>query len=505
MPAFVVTVLVWVGTKAAEAAVDAAVSKLVSIPVDKVLSIEVEGATVGARFEAFALGMFTGNIHPDPTYEQKVAASFATLDTQVKALEKGLAEVRQDLAEFKWQVKEMFEQANEESLWKDMLDVDTALDTAYENLSELVAANLKVDEKTKLPVVKPEQRRKDTVEHANALLKARENDVKYTRMRMLGGDVTGKTRVKGFMEIWPQQALRDADLGWNADRLIEVYEMLEAKFTRALLIQLKSVRLQMEAYEALHRDNPSKKGAVDFFVEKYYPTLKEEVDAFRNMVETLAVNLIPLPTGQMLPLVIPDQIAGMLARLDMYTAQALGGKIKEPAGGTGSGGAVVDRRQLDVPALAGCWGRVVIPGARWIRRGPGSKEKARVKITGPGGKTDTLNGTLEVRSAKYLPYESKKEPVQFLHKGYQLQVGNEPLDMDKMLMAHFTPSDVLSIGTTKEGEELDVQLETEGGELLAKTKAFLVTVPLDAEGKKTTPYGTFIMSFKAGAGLRGIA
>ncbi len=70
MPAFIVTVLVWVGTKAAEAAVSAAVSKLVSIPVNKVLSIEVEGATVGARFEAFALGMFTGNIRPDPTYEQ---------------------------------------------------------------------------------------------------------------------------------------------------------------------------------------------------------------------------------------------------------------------------------------------------------------------------------------------------------------------------------------------------------------------------------------------------
>jgi hypothetical protein len=503
MPAFVVTVLIWVGTKAAESAASAVVSKLVSIPVDKVLSIEVEGATVGARFEAFALGMFTGNIHPDPTYEQKVAASFKTLQDQVSRLEKGLAEVKEDLANFKWQVKEMFDESDERSLWKDMLDVDSALDTAYENLSELVAANLKVDEQTKQPVLTTEQRRKDTIDFANGILKARENDVKNTRRRMLGEAVTGQTRVKGFMEIWQQQALRDADLGWNANRLIEVYEMLEAKFTRALLIQLKSVRLQMEAHEALHRDNQSKKGAVDFFVEKYYPTLKEEVDAFRNMVETLAVNLIPLPTGQMLPLVIPDQIAGMLARLDMYTAQALGGKIKEPAGAGGPGGAVVDRRQLDVPALAGCWGRVVIPGARWIRRGPGSKEKARVKITGPGGKTDTLNGTLEVRSARYLPYESKKGET--LHKGYQLQVGNEPLDMDKMLMAHFTPSDVLSIGTTKEGEELDVQLETEGGELLAKTKAFLVTVPLDAEGKKTTPYGTFIMSFKAGAGLRGIA
>jgi hypothetical protein len=501
MPAFVVTILVWVGTKAAEAAVSAAVSKLVGIPVNKVLSIEVEGATVGARFEAFALGMFTGNIVPDPTYEQKVAKSFQTLQDQVSKLEKGLAEVRDDLANFKWQVKEMFDASAEESLWKDMLDVDTKLDTGFKRLGALVKENLEEDEDTKQPAYTPAERRKRTIDHANAIVNDREDDLDYTRRRILGKAAVGTTRVKGFMEIWQQQALRDADLGWNDNRLVEVYEMLEAKFTRALLIQLKSVRLQMEAHEALHRDKPSKPGGVDFFVDTCYPILKEEVDAFRNMVETLAVNLIPLPTGGMRPLVIPDQVSGMLARLDMYTAQALGGKIsgKETPSGTDS---AMTRRQLDVPALAGCWGRVVIPGTRWIRRSPGAKEKARVTITASGGRTETCNGTLEVRAVKYLPYEDKSGKT--LHKGYQLQVGNDPVDMDKMLLAHFTPSDVLKGGASKEGEEVDVQLETEGGEVLAKTRAFLVSVPLDEAGKTFTPYGTFMMSFKAGAGLRGI-
>lgn len=502
MPAFIVTVLVWVGTKAAEAAVSAAVSKLVSIPVNKVLSIEVEGATVGARFEAFALGMFTGNIRPDPTYEQKVAQSFLTLQTQVSNLEKGLEEVKDDLANFKWQVKEMFDASAEEALWKDMLDIDLKLDTGFKKLGALVKSNLEEDSRTKQPVYTPDERRRRTLDHANAIVNDREDDLAYTRVRILGKPAVGQTRVKGFMEIWLQQALRDADLGWNANRLVEVYEMLEAKFTRALLIQLKSVRLQMEAHEALHRDKPSEKGAVDFFVDDCYPTLKEEVDAFRNLVETLAVNLIPLPTGQMLPLVIPDQIAGMLARLDVYTAQALGGKLATDGAAGGGDSALTARRPLDVPALAGCWGRVVIPGTRWIRRAPGSKEKARVTITGQGRAPQTCHGTLEVRAVKYLPYEDKGGKT--LHKGYQLQVGNEPLDMDKMLVAHFTPSDVLKGGASKEGEEVDVQLETADGEVLAKTRAFLVAVPLDEEAKTTTPYGTFVMSFKGGAGLRGI-
>lgn len=87
-----------------------------------------------------------------------------------------------------------------------------------------------------------------------------------------------------------------------------------------------------------------------------------------------------------------------------------------------------------------------------------------------------------------------------LHKGYQIQVGNEPRDMDEMLVAHFTPSDVLP-DDMPEGE-VDVKLETRSGELLAQTQAFIVPAPLDEKGKAFALYGTFMMSFTGGAGLR---
>ena len=87
-----------------------------------------------------------------------------------------------------------------------------------------------------------------------------------------------------------------------------------------------------------------------------------------------------------------------------------------------------------------------------------------------------------------------------LHKGYQIQVGNEPRDMNEMLVAHFTPRDVLP-GDMPQGQ-VDVKLETESGELLAQTQAFFVPAPLDEKGKAFAPYGTFMMSFTGGAGIR---
>ena len=257
----------------------------------------------------------------------------------------------------------------------------------------------------------------------------------------------------------------------------------------------------MDAYEALYRDESSVKSGVDFFVDVYYPLLKKEVEGFRDIVETLAVNLIPLPTGQMLPLNVPEQIAGMLARLDMFTAQALAGKISD-----GTVPAQEGRRLPDVPAVTGFWGRVVMPGTRWIRRAPGSKEAARATITARGGRTVTCNGTLEVRAVKYLPYKNQSGTM--LHKGYQLQVGNEQRDMDKMLIAHFVPTDVLpsdlsTLFRWEEKLEVEAKLEDQSGDVLAQTQAFVVPIPLDEEGKATAPYGTFTMAFTGAAGLRG--
>src|SRR2546423_569262 len=483
MPAVVVTILVWVGTKAASAAASAAVSKLVGIPVNMVLGINVEGATLGTRMEAVALGLFTGNMVPEPTFEQKVAKSFLTLQTQLGELKQDLTELRDEMATFQWHVQSKFNESDEEKLWKDMLSLDHTLDSFYTQLNSLGKSKASLEDK-----------RWRAVELANNIVSSLRPQVANTQMSFLGESVgAGRERVQGFLEIWQQQALRDADTGWDGQRLADIYVLLESKFTRALLIQVKCVRLLMEAYEALQKEDPSEQGGVDFLVDEYYPVLKREVEGFRDIVETLAVNLIPLPTGQMLPLNVPEQIAGMLARLDMFTAQALAGKISD-------GGVPASGRQLPgVPAVTGLWGRVVVPGTRWIRRAPGSKEAARVIINAQGGRTVTCNGTLEVRAVKYLPYKNPGGTM--LHKGYQLQVGNEPRDMDKMLVAHFTPTDVLP-RDLPEGEA-EVKLEDQGGDVLAQTQAFVVPIPLDEEQKATAPYGTFTMAFTGAAGLRG--
>src|SRR5947209_4178982 len=187
MPAFVVTVLVWVGTKAASAAASAAVSKLVSIPVDKVLGIEVEGATVGARMEAVALGLFTGNMVPDPTYEQKVAKSFRMLETQLGELKKDLTELKNEMSNFQWQVQEMFDAAGEESLWKDMLTLDHKLNTNYAQLTDLWKSATQLDAEGKPKVdgqgkmkFSLEDRRRRAVEMANAVVTNLESEVENT-------------------------------------------------------------------------------------------------------------------------------------------------------------------------------------------------------------------------------------------------------------------------------------------------------------------------------------
>jgi hypothetical protein len=176
----------------------------------------------------------------------------------------------------------------------------------------------------------------------------------------------------------------------------------------------------------------------------------------------------------------------------MFTGQALGGRLP--------GASAEQGRLPQAPAVAGCWGRVIVPGTRWLRRAPDSKEAARVIVTAPGGQKVTSAGTLEVRAVKYTPYDSKDGRK--LHQGYQLQVGNEPRDMDKMLVAQFTPGDVLPQEFAASQQALDLSLADAGGMVLAQTKALVFPVTV-VEGKPAVPYGTFTMSFTGGAALRG--
>ena len=50
---------------------------------------------------------------------------------------------------------------------------------------------------------------------------------------------------------------------------------------------------------------------------------------------------------------------------------------------------------------------------------------------------------------------------------------------------------------------VDVQIEDQTGDVLARTKALVVAIPTDEEQKNKVPYGTFTMSFTGGAEVRG--
>lgn len=487
MPAVIATFLVWVGTEAAKAGVKAiagaAVSKLAGAGVDAVLGIEIEGIMVeqwAERGKMIVLGSFTGKVG-GASFETQVRKSFEELQKQVDGLKQDIKDLQKEMTDFKWHVISQFDKTDEEKLWKSMLALDNTLDSLYDDIGDVVKSTKSIEE-----------RRKMALDVSRNIVSKLKPEVKNTSDWFHGGVVEDVT-IRGFLDIWQAQALRDADKGWDGERLARIYGLLEAKFTRALLIQVRCVRLLMEAYEALHADDSAQQSGVDYFVDKFYPVLKKEVEGFRQMIESLAINLVPLPTGTLLPLKIPDDIAGMLARLDMFSAQALMGKVSD-----GQTPVTTGRKLPTVPALAGVWGRVIVPSTRWIRRKDGTKEEARVTVSKQGGGTATFNGTLEVRAVKYLPYENDKKVM--LHKGYQIQVGNEPRDMDEMLVAHFTPSDVLP-NDMPQGE-VDVKLETRSGELLAQTQAVVVPAPLDEKGKAFTPYGTFMMSFTGGAGIR---
>jgi len=468
--------LIWVGGKAAEKAFD--------VIKDKVLGIEYQDITVEDWAKTAALAIFAGqSLRPELSFEKKAELRFNELQKQIDEVKQDINDLKLDMAAFKWKVAALFEKSLEENLWREVLDLDSTLDSYYKQLKNLGDSDDTLEEK-----------RKDALKLAQNIVTNIGADVDKARTRMLGGHA-GTEYVRGFLDLWRNQALREADLGYDNQRLAKIYNLLESKFTRALLTQLRCVRLMMEAQQTLFVESKSKTDAIDYYSKEFFPVLRQEVDGFRDMVESLAVNITPLPTGSLLPFKIPSEVEGMLAGLDIFTAQVLGGKLK-------SDGAQGGRQLPAAPAVAGCFGRVVVPSTRWIKRAPGATEAARVTITN-GGQKISVKGTLEVRAVKYTPYESNKGVE--LHKGYQIQVGNDLRDMDKVLLAHFTPSEVLpgGLADTSEPYQLAAALETaDGKEMLAQTKATIFPVKVGEKNPLTVPYGTFTMSFTGGAGVR---
>jgi chaperonin cofactor prefoldin len=472
------TIAIFVGKAAASAVFDAIKKSVLGIEFQEV-SIEDWGKT--AVLAIFAMQ----SMRPELSFEKKAEIRMNDLQNQINEVKKDIDDLKKDMSAFQWKVDSLFYEAREENLWQEMLNLDNSIDSYYTQMATLTRSR-----------ASDEDKRWRASELANNIISGLQPQIANTRARLLGEDVgAGKERVRGFLEIWREQALRDADMGWDGDRLAKIYDLLESKFTRALLIQLKCVRLLMEAYETQHAEGASEQDALDYYSQVFFPILKREVEGFRDLVESLAVNLIPLPTGTMLPLGVPPEIMGMLAGLDLFTGQALGGKL------TGAKDQMSGRLPRDVPATTGCWGRVIVPGTRWIRRAPGSKEEALTTVTTPASQKFTSMGTLEVRAVKFTPYEGKDGRK--LHQGYQIQVGNEPRDMNAMLVAHFTPSDVLpeDFAVLRNWGGLSLELKDMSGDVLAQTKAFVMPVNVGERG--ITPYGTFTMSFTGGAALRG--
>ena len=472
--------LIWVGGKAAEKAFD--------VIKDKVLGIEYQDITVEDWAKTAALAIFAGgSLRPELSDEKKTKLRLDDLQRQIDDVKKDINELQLDMDAFKWKVAALFDEAAEQELWREVINLDSTLDSYYKQLKNLNASKDSLAAK-----------RDDAVRIAQAIVTNLDAEVDKARTRFLGGQI-GAKRVKGFLYVWRNQALREADMGWDNQRLAKIYNVLESKFTRALLTQLRCVRLMMEAQQTLFVEKKSIEGkdAIAYYSEEFFPVLREEVDGFRDMIESLAVNITPLPTGSMLPYKIPPEVEGMFAGLDLFTSQALGGKLT-------NSGAQGGRQLPAAPAVAGCFGRVVIPSTRWIRRAPGAKEAARVTVTTSPGSKVTVNGTLEVRAVAYTPYKNDKGVE--IHKGYQIQSGNDLRDMDKVLVAHFTPSDALPGGLAgadpSKPLQLETALETATGEVLAQTKAYVIPAKVGETNPLTVPYGTFTMSFTGGAGVR---
>src|SRR5438128_2084766 len=223
----------------------AAVSKLIDVGIEKALGVQVQGSTVGAWGEQMALAIFLGqSMIPEPTFEQKTEKRFRELDQQISGLRKDIDALKDEMEGFKWKVQTLLYEAREEVLWQTMLQIENSSDTYYSLLRTLGASSDTL-----------ENRKQRSLNLADTILASPVvANIANARLALLGDNVgTGRERVRGLLEIWKQQALREADLGWSGDRLMQIYNLLEAKFTRALLIQVKCARLLMEAHEARHK------------------------------------------------------------------------------------------------------------------------------------------------------------------------------------------------------------------------------------------------------------
>ncbi|MBD2355841.1 hypothetical protein H6G41_14650 [Tolypothrix sp. FACHB-123] len=460
-------------------------SKVATIAINKILAIEVQERGLGQWGEQIVLGIFFGEgLVPDLSFEKQTELRFAELDRRIDQVNRDLEKLRNELQKFKWSVNTKFYEEREEDLWKDILDYEEKVQFFYPKISQLGRDIKKNGTSANLDQIKQKAR-----EIAQKIL---DSDVpvniNLTCTRLLGKEVGVEAeKVRGFLEIWTNLAIEEVnERGWQDGQLLRIYEAIEKKFMQVLLRQLQGMRLLMEAYSVPDVLGTYENG-LEYFVKEAYPMLAKEIEAFQRSIEAIAINVLPLPDAPLSTLEIPADIAIMLGCADYFCGEILSGRklASDPS-------LPLDPTLTTLPVLAGCWGRAIIPGRRWIGRKGGSQEPARLKLI-DGQQTFYCNGVLTVKTTKFLPNNDRPN-------GYLLYIGTEPRAMNELLIAHFVPTDILPASLV--GREIEVQLEDLQGDLLASTQVVMCQVESESMVVPQTVFGSFTIAFTGGAEIR---
>jgi hypothetical protein len=181
------------------------------------MSVELQGSTVGDWAETLALAVFTGApIVPEASFEQKANRRFHELEVEIANLKDDIADLQNEMADFKWQVQTLLYEAREEDIWQTMPQIENSADAHYKRLKLLG------DSKESIEI-----RKKRSLELADMILASSlVENIDNTQLAFVGSTVgAGKQRVRGFLEIWRQQALSEADLDWKGDRLQQILQI----------------------------------------------------------------------------------------------------------------------------------------------------------------------------------------------------------------------------------------------------------------------------------------
>ena len=126
----IMTIFVFVGKAAGSAALDAIKNA--------VLGIEYQDITVEDWAKTAALAIFAGqSLRPEPSFEKKAERRFNELQKQINEVKEDITKLQGEMATFKWKVASQFYDEREETLWQEMLNLNTDADDLYDDLVKI--------------------------------------------------------------------------------------------------------------------------------------------------------------------------------------------------------------------------------------------------------------------------------------------------------------------------------------------------------------------------------